>query len=414
MSSTTSGSATPRSRSCATLAITEIKIDRIFIAGLDDNEQDRAIVALGHRPRPQPGLHRDRGGRRDPGRRGLAASRRRATTRRATSGRGRALDRRSTTSHRDRRPASTYLSWARRMDRQTRLRRLASARRGTRAGAALALPPAAARPPSSSRPRAASAGRRSSTRPCTTCCPAAVTKRGTLQVGTDASYAPMSSFGPDGRTIIGMEPDLGAAIGRVLGVRVRFPNQDFTRLLPDVVDGPDRPGHVGDDRHRAARPDRGLRQLLQRRHRDRRAARQPRGHHRHQGPVRPPVAVEAGTTQVDLLARAQTNCPGEPITVRTYPTNSDALVQLRTGRAVAVLNDLPPAVFLRQRPADPVALPARLHDAVRAGSLRHRRRPGPARAARRRAGGLRAAAALGRLRRRAGALEGRRAAPSTG
>ena len=58
------------------------------------------------------------------------------------------------------------------------------------------------------------------------------------------------------------------------------------------------------------------------------------------------VAVESGTTQVDLLARTQKNCGSQRIIVKTYPTNSDALVQLRTGRAVAVLNDLPPAVFL--------------------------------------------------------------------
>ena len=58
------------------------------------------------------------------------------------------------------------------------------------------------------------------------------------------------------------------------------------------------------------------------------------------------VAVENATTQVDLLARTQKNCGTKRITVKTYPTNSDALLQLRTGRVVAVLNDLPPAVFL--------------------------------------------------------------------
>ena len=62
------------------------------------------------------------------------------------------------------------------------------------------------------------------------------------------------------------------------------------------------------------------------------------------------AAVERATTQVDLLARAQKNCGSQPIVVKTYPTNSDALVQLRTGRAVAVLNDLPPAVFLVNDP----------------------------------------------------------------
>ena len=38
--------------------------------------------------------------------------------------------------------------------------------------------------------------------------PASVREHGILAVATDASYAPMSSFGPDGRTIVGMEPDL--------------------------------------------------------------------------------------------------------------------------------------------------------------------------------------------------------------
>jgi polar amino acid transport system substrate-binding protein len=58
------------------------------------------------------------------------------------------------------------------------------------------------------------------------------------------------------------------------------------------------------------------------------------------------VAVENGTTQVDLLARTQRNCGTARIIVKTFETNSDALVQLRTGRLVAVLNDYPRAVFL--------------------------------------------------------------------
>ena len=52
-----------------------------------------------------------------------------------------------------------------------------------------------------------------------------------------------------------------------------------------------------------------------------------------------------GTIQVDLLTRAQTQLRGAPITSGPTPTNSDALVQLRTGRAVAVLND-----FAARRP----------------------------------------------------------------
>ena len=58
------------------------------------------------------------------------------------------------------------------------------------------------------------------------------------------------------------------------------------------------------------------------------------------------VAVEKGTVQVDLLQRSQQKCGHKPIKIKQYGTNSDALVQLRTGRAVAVLNDFPPAAYL--------------------------------------------------------------------
>ena len=60
---------------------------------------------------------------------------------------------------------------------------------------------------------------------------------------------------------------------------------------------------------------------------------------------------EDGTTQVDLLERSQKHCDKRPIVVKTYDTNADALVQLRTGRAAAVLTDYPPAAHLASDPA---------------------------------------------------------------
>lgn len=180
--------------------------------------------------------------------------------------------------------------------------------------------------------------------------PQSVRDRGVLRVGTDASYPPMSSFGPDGRTIIGMEPDLGADIGRVLGVRVQFVRTEFTGLLPAVV-----AGHldlamaaITDTPERAKKVDfvnyfsAGTAIVV--RHGN------PAGVTDIKDLCGKVVAVETGTTQVDLLARAQKNCLGRPIVVKVYNTNSDALVKLRTGRAVAVLNDLSPAIFLVDDP----------------------------------------------------------------
>jgi polar amino acid transport system substrate-binding protein len=63
------------------------------------------------------------------------------------------------------------------------------------------------------------------------------------------------------------------------------------------------------------------------------------------------VAVEKDTVQVDLLARSQKQCPpGRRMTVTTSDTNADALLQLRTGQAQAVLADYPPAVALTTDP----------------------------------------------------------------
>jgi polar amino acid transport system substrate-binding protein len=176
--------------------------------------------------------------------------------------------------------------------------------------------------------------------------PQSVKDRGVLRVGTDASYAPMESYAPDGRTIIGMEPDLGVEIGRVLGVRLRFEATDFDKLLATLgrgdldlavsamTDTPERAKTADFVNYFTA----GTSILVQRGN--------PAGVTELNDLCGKVVAVETSTTQVDLLARTQKNCGTRPIIVKTYATNSDALLQLRTGRAVAVLNDLPPAIFL--------------------------------------------------------------------
>ncbi len=176
--------------------------------------------------------------------------------------------------------------------------------------------------------------------------PDRVRASGVLEISTDASYAPASSFAPDGRTIVGFEPDLGAALGRVLGVKVRFNNADFSTLVSTVAahrtdlimsamtDTPEREQKVDFVNYFSA----GTSIVVQRGN--------PAGVTDLRGLCGRTVAVEQGTVQVDLLARAQKSCGKQRIVVNTYDTNADALVQLRTGRATAVLNDYPPAAYL--------------------------------------------------------------------
>jgi polar amino acid transport system substrate-binding protein len=67
--------------------------------------------------------------------------------------------------------------------------------------------------------------------------PADVRARGTIIIGTDATYAPMEFMDTDGKTIIGMEPDLGVAIGNVLGMKVKHTNGTFDTLIPGLSSG---------------------------------------------------------------------------------------------------------------------------------------------------------------------------------
>ncbi len=170
---------------------------------------------------------------------------------------------------------------------------------------------------------------------------------GRLVVATDPSYPPASSYAADGRTIVGFEPDLGKALGELLGIEVEFRAASFDGLLADLGD------HRFDavmsamtyTQERQADADfvtyfeAGTSIVVQRGN--------PYAIHDLEGLCGRKVAVEDGTVQIDLLERSsEVHCARRPIRVETFPTNDDALLELRTGRAAAVLNDYPPAVYM--------------------------------------------------------------------
>ncbi len=169
---------------------------------------------------------------------------------------------------------------------------------------------------------------------------------GTLRVGTDASYAPASSFAQDGRTIVGFEPDLVAAVGRVLGMDVELVALPFDGLLDDLdagridiamsamTDTPERQVSADFVNYFSA----GTSIVVRRGN--------PEGVLELGDLCGATVAVERATVQVDLVARAQSRCGDTPVVVHELPDNAQALLELRTGRAVAVLSDYPPAAEL--------------------------------------------------------------------
>jgi len=168
---------------------------------------------------------------------------------------------------------------------------------------------------------------------------------GVLTIATEPSYPPASSFGADGRTIVGFEPDLAAALGALLGLRVEFQARPFDSVLDGLTE--DRYDAVmsamTDTAERQERADfvnyfrAGSAVVIQRGN--------PHGIHDLEDLCGQVVAVEAGTVHVDLLTRSQVHCPDGHIEILTAASNDDALLELRTGRAAAVLSDYPPAVF---------------------------------------------------------------------
>jgi len=67
--------------------------------------------------------------------------------------------------------------------------------------------------------------------------PAAIKSKGTLNIATEAQYAPNEFVASDGHTIIGMDPDLMKALGEVMGLKVNMVNANFETIIPGLAAG---------------------------------------------------------------------------------------------------------------------------------------------------------------------------------
>jgi len=67
--------------------------------------------------------------------------------------------------------------------------------------------------------------------------PAEIKSKGTVTVAADATYAPNEFIGADGTTVEGMDPDLGQALGDVMGLEFKFVNASFDTIIPGLSSG---------------------------------------------------------------------------------------------------------------------------------------------------------------------------------
>jgi polar amino acid transport system substrate-binding protein len=177
--------------------------------------------------------------------------------------------------------------------------------------------------------------------------PAAIAAKGTLTIGTDASYAPNEFMDADGKTVIGFDADVAKAIGSVLGMKVELQNAPFGTLVEGVKSGKfdlgmssftinaDREAQVDMVSYFSA----GTSWAVE--------SGNPTGL-TPDGACGKKVAVQKDTVQVpDVTARSKacTDAGKPAITIEQFPLQSDATSAVVTGKDDGLLADSPVVAY---------------------------------------------------------------------
>jgi polar amino acid transport system substrate-binding protein len=67
--------------------------------------------------------------------------------------------------------------------------------------------------------------------------PSEIAKSGTIDVGTDSTYAPSEFLAEDGKTVQGFDVDLFTAVAAKLGLKARYVTAPFGNIIPSVQSG---------------------------------------------------------------------------------------------------------------------------------------------------------------------------------
>jgi polar amino acid transport system substrate-binding protein len=90
---------------------------------------------------------------------------------------------------------------------------------------------------SSSQPAAPSSSANSAATSLNRMLPASIRASGVITAGTSADYPPYEYLASNGTTILGADPDLAAAVGKLLGVRFQFINVPFSSAFTGLQAG---------------------------------------------------------------------------------------------------------------------------------------------------------------------------------
>ncbi|MCU1587498.1 MAG: atrA protein [Frankiales bacterium] len=184
--------------------------------------------------------------------------------------------------------------------------------------------------------------------------PQAIRDKGALTVGSDVAYAPVEFFDTDGKTIIGIDADLAKALGKQLGIKLNLVNGTFDGLITslkskriDLI-----MSAMSDTKKRQAEIDfvdyftAGTSILVKK---------GTEGIKSLDDFCGKTIALQRGTTQDDVATAQVAKCKtaGKPLKVLKFDRDTEALLQVKQGRAVADMNDYPVAAYtVKQAPND--------------------------------------------------------------
>lgn len=183
--------------------------------------------------------------------------------------------------------------------------------------------------------------------------PKKIQDAGVIKVGSDIAYAPVE-FMDENNEVAGIDPDIADAMGEQLGVEFTFENGTFDGLVlgmnsgrhdiimsamtdtKDRQEGLDDGKKVGDGADFVNYFQAGSAILVQKGN--------PEDIQGLDDLCGRTIALQRGTANEDL-AKAQNEECDKPIEVLPFDKDSDALTQLKQGRAVADINDYPVAAY---------------------------------------------------------------------
>ncbi|SFF36601.1 amino acid ABC transporter substrate-binding protein, PAAT family [Actinacidiphila alni] len=180
----------------------------------------------------------------------------------------------------------------------------------------------------------------------------------TIQVGTDASYAPMEQT--EGGKIVGIDPDIGDALSKQLGVTFKFTNGKFDGLITSLSTGrsdivmsamsdtkarqeglDDKGKKIGKGVDFVDYYTSGSSLLVKKGN--------PKGIKTLADVCGQTVAVQRGTIYEDAFKKQKTACGSKGLTIQPFDTDSEAQTRVKAGGAVADLNDTPVAAYIAQK-----------------------------------------------------------------